>query len=84
MHLLNGEKILQEGIRLTGKPIFLIFRKNGMYPAGSLARHWEDSWGVIWEFEGSRHGQWHATPDKAREHFDRVNKAYEYAQAQST
>lgn len=79
LSLWNGEKVLMEGVNRLGRPIYLVFRREGMYPAGSRAIHRENEWGVIWEFEGSRHGQWHSSIEVAREHFDRVNKAYEHA-----
>lgn len=80
MHLMNLERTLQEGVNRLGTPIFLIYRKGGMYPAGSLATHHEDRWAVLWERDGSRHGQNFATPQEARAYFDARNWAFEYSQ----
>lgn len=73
MHILKAETILDKGRNRLGREIFLIHRPAGDYPAGSRSIHMEERWGVIWEFEGSRHGQWHASPEKARDDFDTRN-----------
>jgi hypothetical protein len=83
MFFMTGEKVLMEGVNRLGRPIYLVFRREGMYPAGSRSIHRENEWGVLWAFEGSRHGQWHSTVEAARDHFDRINKAHEHA-TQST
>lgn len=75
MHLLKLERLLREGVNKLGNPIFLIFRAEGIYPAGSLSTHHEDRWSVLWELEGARHGTNYANLADAEARFNSLNCA---------
>lgn len=77
MFLMNSERILQEGVTRLGRPIYLIYRREGMYPAGAISVHREDRWAVVWEIDNGRHGENFDSPTAARAAFDARSRAYE-------
>lgn len=70
MLILKSERVLQEGVNRLGNAIYLLYRPEGVYPAGSRPVEQEgDRWYVSWELGNARHGRSFVDPAKARDFF---------------
>ena len=62
--------VLATGTNRFGNPIELTHRAAGWETAGSLTRDVNEAWGVLWLFDGCRHGQWFRTEAEAADFFN--------------